>query len=77
MNWVIECSNTDDDWKIVDSRKDVKYLDDCNAVHVFDIQVNLSVDEFCLYIRIRQAGVNTGNNYTLPLSALEFFGILD
>ena len=77
-NWVIEVSETDndDDWKVIDSRSDVMSLDDQNAVQTFDINEKLGENDFYRFLRLRQTGVNTGNNFTLPLSALEYFGYL-
>lgn len=75
-NWCIEGSNTDsdDDWKLLDSRNDVTVLDNNNAESTFHIQENLDENECFRYIRLRQTGSNmSGNNY-LILNALEFFG---
>lgn len=75
-NWVIEGSNTnnDSDWKILDERSEVTCLDDKNVTHAFEIQNSLSKKECFRYLRLRQTGFNTGDNYYLTLSALEFFG---
>ena len=42
-SWVCEGSNTDEenDWKILDSRNDVSYIDDAGAFHKFKIQTSL------------------------------------
>ena len=75
-NWVIEGSNTNNgfDWKILDTRSEVTCLDDKNAVHTFEIQPPLPKNECYRFIRIRQTGFNTGDNYYFTLSVLEFFG---
>lgn len=75
-NWVIEGSNTNNgvDWKILDTRSEVTCLDDKNAVHTFEIQPPLPKNECYRFLRIRQTGFNTGDNFYFTLSALEFFG---
>ena len=76
MNWVIESSNSgnEGDWIILDRRSEVNSLDDKNAFQTFEIQNSLHNDEFYRYLRLRQVGYNTGVNFYLTLSALEFFG---
>lgn len=77
-NWVVEGSNTDwgDEWKILDARSDVTFLDSANAKYVFDIQNELGKDDYYRYLRIRQTGKNSYGAYFLNLSALEYFGYL-
>ena len=81
QHWVIEGSNTDrdDDWKMLDSRRNVTVLDESYRVHTFEIQEKLDSNEFFRYLRIRQTGKNTyttGSWYYLTLSALEYFGTI-
>lgn len=47
-NWVFECSNSDkdDDWKILDSRKDQTCLDKSSAEYTFEIQNKLEDNEY-------------------------------
>lgn len=77
-NLVVEGSNTDwgDEWKILDLRSDVTFLDSANAKYVFDIQKELGKDDYYRYLRIRQTGKNSYGSYFLNLSALEYFGYL-
>lgn len=77
-NWVIEGSNTDEDndWKILDKRDEVDFLDGKNAAHVFSIQEKLDQNEGFRFVRIKSTGVDTGGNYIFSLSALEFFGTI-
>lgn len=77
-NWVIEGSNTDneDDWKILDERNEIDCLDNYSAMKSFKIQKTLDKNEYYRYLRLRCTGMNTGDNYLLILSALEYFGYL-
>lgn len=74
--WVIEGSNSgmDNDWKILDSRKDVSELDDRDASATFSLEPDLGKNECYRFLRLRQTGLNTAGNNYLSLSALEFFG---
>lgn len=62
----------------MDSRNDITILDDGDVTHTFDIQAKLDDNETFRYLRLHQTGPNTqkGNFYFIPLSALEYFGIL-
>lgn len=77
MNWVIEGSNTnsDYDWKVLDSQANNKSLDYKSAEKTFDISANLDKNESFRYLRLRVTG---SNNFThvLYVSAIEFFGQL-
>ncbi|KAK8840841.1 hypothetical protein M9Y10_027668 [Tritrichomonas musculus] len=77
-NWVIEGSDTgeDNDWKVLDTRKDETCLDDASVVHTFEIQGRLADDEFFRFLRMRQTGVETNGSYYLTVACLEFFGSL-
>lgn len=77
-NWTIEGSNTNknNDWKVLDSRKDITCLDDSYAMSTFDITTLLEPNEFFRYLRLKITGFNTDNKNYLFLSALEFFGSL-
>lgn len=76
QNWCIEVSNTgnDDEWKIIDSRKNVTTLQNSNATGSFEINEKLN-DSF-RFIRLRQTGKSTDNYDYLIISAIEFFGTL-
>ena len=68
-SWVIEGSNTDDDndWKLLDSRNEVKSLLGKNCEDTFDITTHLEPFESFRFLRIRSQGI-------LVFSALEYFG---
>lgn len=74
VNWVIEGSNTDltNDWVILDSRNDIKSLDDSYAFQTFFIQKSC---DFYRYLRIRQTGRDSTNDHYLEISELDFYGI--
>lgn len=76
LSWVCEGSNTDEenDWKILDSRNDVSYLNDAGAFHKFEIQISLQPNECYRYLRIRQTKPNASNGNYLVISALEYYG---
>lgn len=75
-NWVIEGSDDEIEWKILDSRKNEKRLDDKNAICTFEIKNNDNEINGYRYLRMRQTGANTAGKNFLILSALEFFGTL-
>lgn len=74
QNWVIECSNDEVEWRIIDSHQKDKSLNSRSASKTFEIQEKLNENDFYRYIRIRQTGINTSGNYELIISAIEFFG---
>lgn len=79
-NWVIEGSNTGSDieseWTVLDSRQNDGYLNNMKVTHTYSIQNDKKEKEYFRYIRIRQTGVGTSNDYYLTLSCLEYFGNL-
>lgn len=75
-NWVLEGSNTDDNWKILDNRKNDKSLTSSSAIITFKIQEDLEEDEFYRYIRIRQTGMNDCHLYFFKFRSFELFGSL-
>lgn len=68
-SWIIEGSNTDKDgeWKLLDSRNDVKSLLGLNLEDTFDITTHLEPIECFRFLRIR-------SHCLLVFSALEYFG---
>lgn len=73
-NWVIEGSNTGNEWKILDSRQEITSLNGNNLASTFQIQEKLEKNEFYRFLRIKQTGLNaSGSNY-LGFSSLEYFG---
>ena len=75
-SWVIDGSNSDKNWKILDSRNNETCLDDNLAENTFDIHENLDADEYYRYLRIRQTGLNSRKTSQLIINALEFFGTI-
>lgn len=73
-SWVIECSNDEDDWTIVDEQQDCSFLNDYNAVHTFNI--SKKVNKPFKFIRLRQTGLTTSGTNLLILSAFEVYGEL-
>lgn len=76
QNWVIEGSNTDreNEWEILDSRKNDTSLDDPFAENTFSISTILKSGEFFRFLRIRQTGPNSRGTSQLIINAIEFFG---
>lgn len=74
QHWVIEGSNSGEDWKVLDTQKDVKSLNDNSVTCAFEIQEKLGKNEFYRFLRIRQTGLNACNSNWLGFSCLEFFG---
>ncbi|KAK8896528.1 hypothetical protein M9Y10_014436 [Tritrichomonas musculus] len=72
LNWKIEGSNDNENWKVLDVRQNEKSLDDCRAENTF--QVNSPVSGYFQYIRIKQTGPNSYGDNQLTFSVIEFFG---
>lgn len=73
-SWVIEGSNDNKNWEIIDSQNDCDYLNGSCLTHLFNISDNNS-KEFRI-IRLRQTGKNWFNNYYLTLNSFELYGKL-
>lgn len=73
-NWVIEGSNNDKNWKVLDSRNNNISLNNNHAENTFKIQS--SIIEYYRYLRLRQTGHNCKNKDFLIINNLEFFGIV-
>ena len=80
VNWCIEVSNTDkdNDWKIIDTRKNVSSVSKRNQSDTFDISTKLPDNESYRYVRFRSNGKSSGNgNYLyIAISSIEYFGTL-
>lgn len=78
VNWVIEVSNTDndEDWKVIDSRINVKSVSKRSQYDTFDISTPLSDREYYRYIRFRSTGKTSGDCNHLAITLLEYFGYL-
>ena len=73
-NWVIEGSNDNKSWEVLDERKDCTILKGQSYVHTFEIQQHKS-DKY-KFIRIRQNGPNWHNDNWLIFDSIEIYGIL-
>lgn len=73
-NWVIEGSNDDCNWQILDSQSSVNCLNNRSAFYTFQIKKKLNLNEGFQYLRLRQTDRNATGRFDLSLSALEFFG---
>ena len=72
--WVVEGSNDNDQWMIIDEQNDCKYLNGRNLVHTFPIKSSIS--EKFQYIRLRQTGLNWENSRQFSFNSIEFYGKL-
>lgn len=72
ISWCIEGSNDFDLWFELDSRNKEESVAESNKTEIFEITKNCT--GYYQYIRIRQTGLDTSNNYWLAFSAIEFFG---
>ena len=73
-SWVIEGSNDENSWEIIDEQMNNHTLNYPKIVHTFAFQ-NLESKKF-RYLRMRQTDVNWGNNKRLCINAIELFGCL-
>ena len=78
QNWVLEGSNNNESWTVLDTRNNDKSLDgSSNPSITFEIQNSNQINEFYRYLRIRQTGPNSNtnnNDYRLIIKSLEYFG---
>lgn len=71
---MIEGSNDGKNWTKLDSRENVDYLDGKSVVYTFKVESSQEANNFYRFLRIRQTGLNTGNDNHLVIAALEYFG---
>lgn len=76
QSWVIEGSNDESQWKVLDTRTGVTNLIGLHTIYTFEISEQLQPNDFYQFIRLRMTGPNNGRTNILNLSALEYFGIL-
>lgn len=74
QHWVIEGSNDDNEWTVLDSHTNDHSIDDQSKSNTFLIQTENNT--FYQYLRLRQRGLNTADNDALIISAFEFFGAI-
>lgn len=74
-NWVIEGSNDNNQWEIIDEHSNDSSLNSSHAVSIFNTK---NTSESYRYIRLRQTGPswNYGGPYYLFIANIEFFGKL-
>lgn len=73
-SWVIECSNDNVNWEVVDEQKDCPFLNGPRKIHTFNMNQQ-SQKEF-QYVRIRSTGQDwCGYNYLL-IDSFELYGTL-
>lgn len=65
MNWAVEGSNNNEDWKVLDERANEKSLDNMSAENTFDISSKLDKNENFRYIRLKVTGQNSRNTTIL------------
>jgi hypothetical protein len=69
-SWVLEGSNDNKEWIILDTRQDNQELTGTGCVKTFSVENVATVR----WLRIRQTGPNKNGNHYLILKSLEFFG---
>lgn len=76
QNWSIEVSNSgnDNDWKEIDSRRNITTFSEANQSDTYKIKAKLQSNESYRYIRFKQTGPSSQNYNQLAISSLEFFG---
>lgn len=75
QNWVLEGSNDGKSWKDLDTQNGNKSLEGSNKANTFEVP-NSQNNQFYRYLRIRQTGVSTANDYRLIIASLEYFGLI-
>lgn len=72
-SWVLEGSNNNENWEILDVQNNCKFLCGDNLVHLFSVSHN---KQSFKYLRLRQTGLTSENTNHLLLNSIEFFGQL-
>lgn len=73
-SWVIEGSNDDKQWEVVDEEKDCPYLNGHMFVHSF--KLNQKISKPFRYIRMRITDQNWAGYNVLRFNSIEFYGKL-
>ena len=73
LSWALEVSDDGTTWEIIDER-DTQDLNGESVEKTYTC--TKSIDKFSRFVRLRQTGKNSGNDNSLRLSAIEFFGKL-
>lgn len=72
--WVIEGSNDNENWTVIDCQSDVAFMNARSFVHTFSIE-NLVPAGF-RYVRMRLTGKNWNDDDSFKLGSIEFYGKL-
>lgn len=72
-NWVIEGSNDNSNWTILDKRTNCEDVKGGNQVHTFSMSEQIK--ESYRYIQIRQTGKNWNNDNYLTIDSFEIYGL--
>lgn len=72
-SWVIEGSNDNKEWTVIDEQKDSDFLNGSYLVHTFNIE-NKDEKKF-QYIKMRLIGPNCNNCHEIKLNAFELYGV--
>lgn len=73
-SWVIEASNDNKNWDLIDERNNCPFLNGRNFIHTFKIKNQ--VHNKYRYIRLRQTKPNWAESNYLMISCIEFYGTL-
>lgn len=73
-SWVVEGSNDNQNWDVLDEQTDSPFLNGKNRVHAFAIEKDKSCEY--RYIRMRLTGENWCGCYHMVVESLEFYGTL-
>ena len=73
-NWVIEVSDDNNKWSIINEQKNCSHLRGKSHVHNFEID-NKNTKAY-RYIRLRQNRVEWSNHNILFFESIEFYGFL-
>lgn len=72
-SWVLEGSNDNSKWDVIDERKDDSSLKQNMTIKTFTVSSNAK--NAYRYVRIRQTGLNWYNRYYLTFGKFEFYGV--
>lgn len=75
QNWVIEVSNDNSTWNIVDTRNNCDAL--CNELNICVFNLKQPTNDFYRYVRLRQIGDSSNDenwNYIFGLTYIDFYG---
>lgn len=74
-SWIIEGSNDNNKWELVDEQKNFEFLKKDGDFQIFDIDEEKS-KQF-KYLRLKQTGVNWEGDDYLAIDSIEIYGVLD